>query len=287
MKPFKQITIVGVGLLGGSLARAVKQKGLAETIVGCGRNARNLKEAQSLKIIDSHDTDPAAAVKGSDCVVLCSPVGSMKSLMEAMLPALEPGCLITDVGSVKRSVVQQIEPLLPDGVAFIGSHPIAGGEKSGLHASSATLFENAHCIVTPTPRSRPEALARIRSLWEKLGMQVKTMDVDEHDFIFGAVSHLPHIVAYVLMNTIGDLSTENHSEITSFCGKGLKDVTRIAGSDPVMWRDICVANKLPVLNLIDDFQVALLKVRKWIDEEDGSALKESFASANRYRLKLT
>ncbi len=287
MKLFNQLTIVGVGLLGASLAQALKQKGLAGNIVGCGRNLDNLKQAQSLKMIDAYAQDPAEAVKGSDGVVLCSPVGAMQPLVETMRPHLEAGCLVTDVGSVKRSVVQEIEPMMPDAVDFIGSHPIAGGEKSGLKAAKARLYEGAHCIVTPTPRSRPEALTKTRTLWEQLGMRVVTMDVEEHDFIFGAVSHLPHIVAFVLMNTIGGLSTDNHSEITSFSGKGLKDITRIAGSDPVMWRDICVANKLPVLNLIDDFQEALLKVRHWIDQEDGVALQESFASANRYRLNLT
>ncbi len=287
MKLFNQLTIVGVGLLGGSLARAVRKLGLADTLVGCGRNLDNLQEAKSLGLIDAYKQDPAAAVKGSDGVILCSPVGTMQSLVEAMLPSLEAGCLLTDVGSVKSSVVQQIEALLPEHIAFIGSHPIAGGEKSGLHASSAELFQGANCIVTPTGRSKPEALTKTCSLWERLGMRVVTMDVEEHDFIFGAVSHLPHVIAYVLMNTIGGLSTENHGEITSFSGKGLKDITRIAGSDPVMWRDICVANKRPVLHLIDDFQEALLKVRQWIEEEDGGALKESFASANRYRLNLT
>lgn len=286
MKPFEQITIIGVGLLGGSLARVCKKKGLVEKVVGFGRNPEKLKKAQKLGIIDSCATDLEAAVKNADLVVLCTPVSTSAPLAREMAPFLQPGCVVTDVGSVKKSVVGDIQSLMPDSVHFIGSHPIAGGEKSGFEASSPDLFEQQKCIVTPTPKTNPSALARVKELWEQTGMRVITMDVEEHDYIFGAVSHLPHIIAYILMNTIGEISTKNHEEIISFSGGGLRDITRIASSNPVMWRDICLSNKKSVLSLIDKFQGTLQQVRNTIENEDSQLLEQTFETAKKYRLNL-
>jgi prephenate dehydrogenase len=286
MKPFQQITIIGVGLLGGSLARACKNKSLVENVVGFGRNPEKLKKAQGLGIIDSGTTDIQTAVKSSDLVVLCTPVSTLGPLAREIAPFLEPGCIVTDVGSVKKSVVSDIQSQLPDSVYFVGSHPIAGGEKSGFEASSPDLFDQQKCIVTPTSKTNAFALARVKELWEQTGMQVVSLDVEEHDTIFGAVSHLPHIIAYTLMNTIGDISTKNHEEIISFSGGGLRDITRIASSDPVMWRDICLSNKKPVLSLIDKFQATLQQVRNTIENEDSQLLEQTFETANKYRLNL-
>ena len=287
MKPFQQITIVGVGLLGGSLARVCKNKHLVENVVGFGRNPEKLKKAQDLGIIDSGTTDLETAVKNSDLVVLCTPVSKLGPLAREMAPFLEPGCIVTDVGSVKKSVVGDIQSPLPDSVHFVGSHPIAGGEKSGFEASTVDLFEQQKCIVTPTSKTNASALARVKELWEQTGMQVISLDVEEHDTIFGAVSHLPHVIAYTLMNTIGGISTNNHEEVISFSGGGLRDITRIASSDPVMWRDICLANKKPVLSLIDKFQTALQQVRNTIEKEDNQLLEQTFETANKYRLNLS
>lgn len=287
MSLFGQVTIIGVGLLGGSLAKACRKHGLADKIVGFGRNHAKLEKARTLKIIDSYETGLQAAVATADLVVLCPPVNAMTPLVREMAPSLKPGCLMTDVGSVKRSLVGEIQALMPDSVYFVGSHPIAGGEKSGFEASTVDLFQNEKCIVTPTPKTNPSALSTIKGLWEQMGMQVITMDVEEHDQIFGAVSHLPHVIAYVLMNTIGGISTKNHEEITYFSGKGLKDITRIASSDPVMWRDICLSNKKPVLHLIDKFQGTLQQVRNLIENEDSQLLEQTFETAKKYRLNLT
>lgn len=287
MKLFGQITIIGVGLLGGSLARACKKRGLAEKVVGFGRSRAKLEKAQALGIIDAYETDLQAAVAEADCVVLCPPVNSITPLVREMVPSLRPGCLVTDVGSVKKFLVGEIQALMPEGVFFVGAHPIAGGEKSGFEASTAELFQDEKCIVTPTPKTNPPALEKIKELWEQTGMRVIIMDVEEHDDIFGAVSHLPHVIAYVLMNTIGEISTKNHEDITSFSGKGLKDITRIASSDPVMWRDICLSNKKPVLNLIDKFQGTLQQVRNLIENEDSQLLEQTFETAKKYRLNLT
>ena len=287
MSLFGQITIIGVGLLGGSLAQACRKHGLADKVVGFGRNHEKLEKAKGLQIIDAYETDLQAAVATADLVVLCPPVNAMTPLVREMASSLRPGCLVTDVGSVKKSVVGEIQALMPESVYFVGSHPIAGGEKSGFEASSPDLFQNEKCIVTPTPKTNPSALKKINELWEKAGMQVITMDVEEHDQIFGAVSHLPHVIAFVLMNTIGGLTTKNHEEITYFSGKGLKDITRIASSDPVMWRDICLSNKKPVLNLIDKFQGTLQQVRNLIEKEDSRLLEQTFETAKKYRLNLT
>lgn len=286
MKPFQQITIVGVGLLGGSLARVCKKKGLAEKIVGFGRHSKRLEKAQEIGIIDSYATDLQAAVKDSDLVVLCTPVGTLGPLAGEMAPFIKPGCIVTDVGSVKKAVVGAIQPQLPDSVYFVGSHPIAGGEKSGFEASTADLFEQQKCIVTPTSKTNASALARVTELWEQTGMQVISLDVEEHDAIFGAVSHLPHVIAYTLMNTIGEISTKNHAEVISFSGGGLRDITRIAASDPVLWRDICLSNKKPVLSLIDKFQATLQHVRNTLENEDSQLLEQMFQTANKYRSNL-
>jgi prephenate dehydrogenase len=287
MKPFQQITIVGVGLLGGSLARVCKKKGLVEKVVGFGRHPERLKKAQELGIIDSYATDLQTAVKHADLVVLCTPVSNLGPIAGEMTPFLKPGCIVTDVGSVKKTVVGDIQSQLPDSVYFVGSHPIAGGEKSGFEASSADLFEQQKCIVTPTPKTNASALARVTELWEQTGMQVINLDVEEHDTIFGAVSHLPHVIAYTLMNTIGDISTKNHAEVISFSGGGLRDITRIAASSPALWRDICLSNKKPVLSLIDKFQTTLQQVRNTLENEDGQLLEQTFQTANKYRSNLS
>ncbi len=286
MKLFGKMTVIGVGLLGASLARACKERGLVEEITGYGRNRENLEKARVLKVIDHCSTDLAEAVKDADLVVLCTPVTSIIPLIQNMISKIRPGTLITDVGSVKEPIVMEAEKLVPEGVYFVGSHPIAGGENSGLEASTADLYQNAKCIVTPTGKTNNKALEKISALWQAVGMQVINLSAEEHDFVFGAVSHLPHIVVYALMNTLGALRTQDDREVTAFSGAGLKDITRIASSDPVMWRDICLSNRNHSLDLIDRFQNKLDEIRSTIEKGDGQALKEEFIAANKYRLNV-
>ena len=286
MKLFGKMTVIGVGLLGASLARACKERGLVEEITGYGRNRENLEKARVLKVIDHCSTDLAEAVKDADLVVLCTPVTSIIPLIQNMISKIRPGTLITDVGSVKEPIVMEAEKLVPEGVYFVGSHPIAGGENSGLEASTADLYQNAKCIVTPTGKTNNKALEKISALWQAVGMQVINLSAEEHDFVFGAVSHLPHIVVYALMNTLGALRTRDNREVTAFSGAGLKDITRIASSDPVMWRDICLSNRNHSLDLIDRFQNKLDEIRSTIEKGDGEALKEEFMAANKYRLNV-
>ncbi len=286
MKLFNKITVIGVGLLGASLAKACKEQGLANEILGYGRNRENLEKARTLKIIDYYSTDLSEAVKNADLIVLCTPVSAIAPLIQNMIADIRPGTLITDVGSVKDPIVREVEKLIPEGIYFIGSHPIAGGENSGLEASAANLYEGAQCIVTPTSKTDKKALEKISALWRAVGMDVTSLSPDEHDFIFGAVSHLPHIVAYALMNTLGALRTQNDHEVITFSGAGLKDITRIASSNPVMWRDICLSNRDHSLDLIDRFLVKLNEIRSIIEKGDGQGLENKFIAANKYRLKV-
>ena len=202
MKLFGKMTVIGVGLLGASLAKACKERGLVEEITGYGRNRENLEKARALKIIDHCSTDLAEAVKDADLIVLCTPVTTIIPLIQNMISEIRPGTLITDVGSVKEPIVKEAEKLVPEGVFFVGSHPIAGGENSGLEASTANLYQDAKCIVTPTGKTNNKALEKISALWQAVGMQVINLPAEEHDFVFGAVSHLPHIVAGSSLSTM-------------------------------------------------------------------------------------
>jgi prephenate dehydrogenase len=286
MKPFKQMTILGVGLIGASLAQSCRQRKIVNTIVGFGRNAANLKKAQERNIIDSGSTDLKTAVESSDLIVLCTPVGSLVERVREMIPFLQKGCIITDAGSVKGALVEEIDVMVPDSIYYVGAHPIAGGEKSGLEASNADLLTGAKCIITPTANTQTEALQRVTEFWTGVGMQTLAMDAHEHDIVFGALSHLPHVIAYALMNTVANVKTESHGDILSMSGGGLKDITRIASSDPVMWRDICLKNKLPVVTLIDQFQETLENIKTLIEQDQADALQEAFADANVHRGKL-
>jgi prephenate dehydrogenase len=213
-------------------------------------------------------------------------VGVLVERVREMIPFLQSGCIITDAGSVKGPLVEEIDALVPNTVHYVGAHPIAGGEQSGLEAANADLLTGAKCIITPTASTQAEALQRVTGFWTEVGMQTLTMDAHEHDTVFGALSHLPHVVAYALMNTVANVKTSSHGDILAMSGGGLKDITRIASSDPVMWRDICLKNKLPVVTLINQFQSALENIKTLIEQDQADALQETFADANVHRGKL-
>jgi prephenate dehydrogenase len=271
---FKQMTIVGVGLIGGSLGMICKRKGLVESIIGAGRREENLRKAIELKAIDRYSHDLREAASGSDLLILATPVDSFESALKTCGPVLAPGAIVTDVGSVKGPLVGRMESLVPSGVSVVGAHPIAGKEKTGVAAASMELFHGARCILTPTPRSNPDAIARIRFLWEATGARVSEMDPDLHDRVLGAVSHLPHVVAFALVNAVAALQ-DSHSaglDLQAFAGAGYRDTTRIAASSPEMWRDICLWNRDNIVSQIELYQACLDKLKALIKAGDAAAL---------------
>ncbi len=279
---FNKVAIIGVGLLGASFALALKEKELCGTIIGCGRSEENLKRAKERGIIDNYRLDAAAAAENADLVLLSSPVGSFKKIVQSIRPALKNGSLVTDVGSVKGSLVAELESLMPAGVHFIGSHPIAGSEKSGIDDARSDLFNCARCIITPTANSDKEALKITTDLWSAVGGTVEHLDAFTHDEIYAAMSHLPHLIAYALVNTVGSIN-ENYLDCS---GGGFRDTTRIASSSPEMWKDIAILNRDNLLKDLAVFRQCLGRIETKLKENDPAGLTEEFGNAQKLRMKL-
>ena len=288
MTHFKKVTIVGVGLIGGSLGMILKKNGLAEQVVGVGRTVENLELAVKLEAIDRYEQDPEQAMPGTDLVVLATPIESYASHLKRWGPLLEEGTIVSDVGSVKGPLVEQAESLMPNGVHFVGAHPIAGKEKSGVGAATVDLYQQALCLLTPTPQTNPEALEKIRALWESAGSTVRLIDPFLHDWILGAVSHLPHITAFVLMNALSDLQqqTEDDVNLFNFSGGGLRDTTRIAASSPEMWRDIFLWNKDNLVKMIESLEEHLKRMKSYIQQHDEAGVEHEIAKAREARQQL-
>ncbi|MGO9377997.1 MAG: prephenate dehydrogenase [Dissulfurispiraceae bacterium] len=279
---FEDVTILGVGLIGASMALALRENGLCRTIVGFGRKEENLKRAKDLGIIDRYSLDAAATVVGADLIILCTPVGMLKDIAVTIRPALKQGALVMDVGSVKGGLVADLEFVMPDGVDFVGSHPIAGSDKSGIDDSRGSLFVGARCIVTPTPRSSKEAVAKVSSLWTASGGLVECMDPFRHDEIFALVSHMPHIIAYAMVNAVESINPK----CVEYSGGGFRDTTRIAASSPELWRDICIMNRDNLLNVLDSFNANLLKIEQCLKENDWAGIENEFIRAQKLRMSL-
>jgi prephenate dehydrogenase len=279
---FDGVSIMGVGLLGASLSLAMRHKGLCKTITGCGRSEANLKRAVNAGIIDDYSLDAASAVGSADLVVLCAPVGAFAKIASDMKPALKKGAVVTDVGSVKGRLVGDIEAFMPEGVHFIGSHPIAGGDKSGIDEARQDLFAGARCIVTPTALSDRAALEAVTSLWKTVGGRVEVMDPFLHDEIFALVSHLPHLVAYTLVNTVDSIDPDR----IEYGGGGLRDCTRIAMSSPELWRDIAVFNRDNLLKAIDVFRDNLDVITKCVEDNNWEWLEKEFRRAQKLRRRM-
>lgn len=285
MVHFGRVAIIGVGLIGGSLARALKTKNLAGEVTGAGSGRGTLEQAKQLGVIDAIAGSPSEAVRTADLAVLASPVGAFEQIVKEIAKDFKQGAVLTDVGSVKGELVRRIEKALPAGVPFVPGHPIAGKESSGVSASSAALFEGSNCILTPTPRTDSRALDTVRSLWTGVGANVVVMDPDLHDHVFAAVSHLPHVAAYALVNSVAALQAGEEQYI-SFTGGGFRDFTRIAGSSPVLWRDICLMNRKNILEMIERYQFTLNKLKRALRRGDGEKLERVFRSASDVRRTL-
>lgn len=285
MVHFDKVTIIGVGLIGGSLARVLKAQKLAGEIRGAGRSRGALEQALRLGLIDRMDQTAPDAVKGADLVVLASPVGSFEQIVRDIAPNMKKGAILTDVGSVKGELVRKIENTIPAGVSYVPAHPVAGKETSGVAESSETLFQGARCILTPTPRTDPGALDAVKSLWTAAGATISLMDPDLHDHVFAAVSHLPHVAAYAMVCSVADLHAGAENYI-SYTGGGFRDFTRIAASSPELWRDICLMNRKNIAEMIERYQFALNKLKRAIRRGDGEKIEKIFRSASDLRRGL-
>ena len=280
---FERLCIVGVGLIGGSLARAVRAAGIEGEIVGHGRDRGHLDRAIELGVIDRGSTDLGEAVGEADLVVLATPLGAMRGLFAGLAPRLAPDCVVTDVGSSKGSVVADARAgLSPAQLSrFVPGHPIAGTEKSGVEASFAELYRERRVILTPLDENPPEAVARVRALWQAAGSEVTEMSVEHHDVVLAATSHLPHMLAYTLVDTLARMHDKD--EIFGYAAGGFRDFTRIASSDPVMWRDVCIANRDAILEMIGRFQADLALLADAIRDGDQALISEVFERAKRAR----
>lgn len=279
----KKLAIIGVGLIGGSLARSLKEQGLVGEVIGVNRSRRSLEKALALKVIDRGTTDTKEAVKEADLVLVATPVRSIQSVVKHFSSSLSPGTVVTDVGSVKQSVVLACEPLMPPSCHFVGGHPIAGREHVGVEASFAGLFEGSRTILTPTENTPSDALERVRLLWQATGSHVEIMDACYHDQVLAATSHLPHLMAYNVVNTLSDMEDHIRAEVFRYAAGGFRDFTRIASSDPTMWRDICLENRSAILDILSRFRLDLDTLMEQIDAGNGDALYGIFARSKNTR----
>jgi prephenate dehydrogenase len=279
---FERVTIAGVGLIGGSLALAAREAGLVGAVTGLGRSAANLRTAQHRGIIDRYTHDPLDAVHDADLLLLAVPVRTMAAVARACAPALRAGTVVSDVGSVKESVNRDVAAVLPAGVSFVGAHPIAGTEESGAAAARADLFRGSRCIITPGPSSDPVAIAKLRTLWEGVGMRVSEMAAARHDELLAWVSHLPHAVAFSAVNALLDVDGA-----AEFAGPSCRDLTRVAASSVEMWRDIFVANADQIDVAIARFIGVLEELRAAVAQRDETKLNVLLERAHAARRQWT
>ncbi|MDX8401723.1 MAG: prephenate dehydrogenase/arogenate dehydrogenase family protein [Mariprofundaceae bacterium] len=278
----RRLAVIGVGLIGGSLALALRRAGAVAHVIGAGRDAAHLAHARSLGVIDEGTTDIAAAVDGADMVLLAVPMGAYAGVLGAMAGALAPDAIVTDAGSTKRYAIEAARAHLPDAARFVPGHPIAGSEHSGVAAARPDLFRSRLCLLTPTAETGEAALARVEAMWTAVGAHVQRMDADEHDRVLAAVSHLPHLAAYALVNAVLRLRRDDLDPL-DFAAGGFRDFTRIASSSPEMWRDICLTNRDALAGQLDALLEELGALRAALADEDGEALLAHFAAAKAAR----
>ena len=284
---FKRLTLVGVGLIGSSVARIAKHRGdLASEIVVSARTQKTLDRVMELGIADRVELDPGRAVQDADGVMLCAPVGAFADLAAAIAPHLAPGAILTDVGSTKVSVIRDVGPLVPDSVHFVPAHPIAGTEYSGPDSGFITLFENRWTLLTPPPGTDTAAVAKIEELWRRCGSMVETMEPAHHDRVLAIVSHLPHLIAFTICGTADDLEDESREEVLKFAASGFRDFTRIAASDPVMWRDIFLNNRDALLEMLARFMEDAQAMSRAVRWGDGTYIEDKVKRSRAIRQSL-
>src|SRR5271165_2404895 len=273
---FNRVALIGIGLIGSSLARALRRESPGTTLVACARRSETLAAVRRLALADETTDDPAAAVAGADLVVIATPLSAYAEIGRRIGSALLPGAIVTDVGSVKEAVIRDLRPHLPEGVHFVPGHPVAGTEHSGPEAGFAELFRDRWCILIPLPETAPEAVGAVTRMWERVGMRVVTMGAAHHDKVLAMTSHLPHLIAYTIVGTATSLEESLKSEVIAFSASGFRDFTRIAASDPVMWRDIFLNNREAVLDVLQRFSEDLTALQRAIRWGEGDTLQELF-----------
>ena len=280
-----KLCIIGVGLIGGSVARALRSHDACREIVGCSRHVKHLEHAVKLGVIDRFDTRITVAIEGADVILIAVPVGAFEAVLREIAATVGPAAIITDVGSTKGSVVKVARTTLGSHLPmFVPAHPIAGGEQSGVAAADAKLFEDARVVLTPLAETRPEATLKIRGMWEQVGAQVTSMSAAEHDRILAATSHLPHMLAYSLVDMLATMN--GGSNIFDYTAGGFRDFTRIASSDPRMWHDICLANREALLEMLEKYGKTLQELQQAIEHGDSARIMSIFAHAKRARDEL-
>jgi cyclohexadieny/prephenate dehydrogenase len=280
---FDTVCLIGIGLIGSSLARVIRREGLARHITACARSDETLEKVEELKLADAVFKDPGEAVRDADLVVISTPISTNGPIAEAIGAYLKPGAIVTDVGSVKQAVIAAIRPHIPAGVHFVPGHPLAGTEKSGPEAGFATLFENRWCVLTPEPGTDPNAVAQVTELWRRAGSNVETMDAAHHDRVLAITSHLPHLIAYTIVGTVFDLESDAQQEVIKYSATGFRDFTRIAASDPVMWRDVFMNNREAVLEMLGRFTEDLSRLQRAIRWGEADVLEELFTRTREVR----
>jgi len=283
---FDKIALIGIGLIGGSIALEARKRGLARSIVAATRSAETAATANKLKLADHCGTDIAAACEDADLVIVCTPVGACGAIAKAIAPKLKPGCIVSDAGSVKQTVIADMAPHIPKGVHFIPAHPVAGTENSGPEAALLDLFQGRWTILTPLPDSDPKAVDKLEAFWKALGSEVNRLDPGNHDRILAITSHLPHLIAYTIVGTADDLGGHLNSEVLKYAAGGFRDFTRIAASDPTMWRDVFMNNREAVLEVLQRFQEDLFYLQRAIRWGEGDKLFELFVRTREIRRAL-
>ena len=283
---FKKICIIGCGLIGSSLARAIKKNNLAEKIVSSNRSDAVNKKVIELKIVDDSSSDTKKMADGSDLVVIATPLSSYEDVISKIKNSLKNGVILTDVGSVKENIINLIEKNIPKNISWIPSHPIAGTEESGPEAGFSELFQNRWCILTPSKKAKEKDINLLQSFWEKVGSKVDIMEAKQHDYILSITSHIPHLIAYNIVNTSLNIQDEKESTIVKYSAGGLRDFTRIAASNPIMWRDVFIQNKKNISKMIDQFIKNLEDLKRAIENEEGKKLEQIFTKTKKIRKQI-
>jgi len=280
---FKKVCIIGCGLIGSSLARAIKKNNLAKKIVSSNRSDAVNKKVIELKIVDDSSSDTKKMANGSDLIIIATPLSSYEEVILKIKDILNQGTIITDVGSVKENIINLVEKNIPENISWIPSHPIAGTEESGPEAGFSELFKNRWCILTPSKKAKKKDINLLKDFWEKMGSKVDVMEAKEHDYILSVTSHIPHLIAYNIVSTSLNIQDEKKSNIIKYSAGGLRDFTRIAASNPIMWRDIFIQNKKNNSKMIDKFIENLKDLKQAIENEDGKKLEKIFTKTKKIR----